>query len=328
MNGKNLMKRVMAYIIDYTVVMLLVMLITNTKYLNPNYDDALEKGNQLSSLSTSYLLTTNTLPYYFQDKKISEEEYNNLIKDNEYFGYLIVDAYSDKEITEDEYNYIVKTAKEAYRVESKDIYYAAIKANWYTYLIYTIVYFGYFVIFNMITKGISLGKRLTGLKIVSSKGKKVNCWAYLGRSLIAYGYFIYPLEILLPFIVPKEYLGDISSYLSLGVNILQMAVMVSVLYNASGRGLHDYVAGTKVVGINEDILDANVLETKIGVAKDKSLVLKNKEEQELSIDEVKESLDNKEKRTKKITIFTDEKSLKTKKYNKEVEKKKAGSTEK
>ena len=262
MKNKNLMKRIMAFIIDYSVVMLLVMLITNTKYLNPTYDEALEKSNNLSSLNNSYILATNMMDYYYRDKVITEDEYNTLIKDNDYFGYLIVDAYSDKEISEDEYNHITEEAKRVYDEKSKDIYYEAIKANWYTYLVYTVVFLGYFVIFNIITKGVSLGKRITGLKIVSTNEKSVGFGRYLLRSLVVYGYFVYPLEILLPLVVPREYLANVCSYLSLGVNILQMAVMVSVLYNQDGRGIHDYLVKTKVVPLQDEVMDAVILETK------------------------------------------------------------------
>ena len=72
MKNKNLMKRIMAFIIDYSVVMLLVILVTNTKYLNPTYDEALEKSNNLSSLDNSYVLTTNMFDYYYKDKVITE----------------------------------------------------------------------------------------------------------------------------------------------------------------------------------------------------------------------------------------------------------------
>lgn len=300
MKDKNLMKRVIAYFIDYTVVMLLVMLITSTKYLNPTYDTALEKSEALSSLNTSYVLSTTTFLYYYRDSEISDSEYNDLIKDNDYFGYLIVDAYSDKVITTEEYNKIKDTAKEVYQNKSEDIYYEAIKANWYTYLIYTIVYFGYFVIFNMITKGISLGKRITGLKIASVNGKFVSFGAYLGRSLLAYGYFIYPLEILLPFIVPKVYLASVSSFISLGVNLLQMVVIVSILYNANGRGLHDYAVGTWVVGINDDAMDAVVLETKEVQEQDEAL---DNSFEEKTVDEVKSlGIENIEKKAEEKTI--------------------------
>ena len=47
MLDKKLTKRILAYVIDSTIVLLLTLLITNIKYLNPTYDDALEKSNIL-----------------------------------------------------------------------------------------------------------------------------------------------------------------------------------------------------------------------------------------------------------------------------------------
>ena len=45
MTDKKLSKRIFAYIIDSTIVLLLTTLIINIKYLNPTYDTALEKSN-------------------------------------------------------------------------------------------------------------------------------------------------------------------------------------------------------------------------------------------------------------------------------------------
>ena len=47
MTDKKLSKRIFAYIIDSTIVLLLTTLIINIKYLNPTYDTALEKSNIL-----------------------------------------------------------------------------------------------------------------------------------------------------------------------------------------------------------------------------------------------------------------------------------------
>ena len=54
MFDKILNKRILAYIIDSTIVLLLTILITNIKYLNPTYDNALEKSNTLQSLNIHF----------------------------------------------------------------------------------------------------------------------------------------------------------------------------------------------------------------------------------------------------------------------------------
>ena len=81
MIDKKLSKRILAYIIDSTIVLLLTVLITNIKYLNPTYDNALEKSNELQSLNLSNIEIQNYLPLYYKDSEISEDEYNDLIKD-------------------------------------------------------------------------------------------------------------------------------------------------------------------------------------------------------------------------------------------------------
>ena len=251
MIDKKLSKRILAYIIDSTIVLLLTVLITNIKYLNPTYDNALEKSNELQSLNLSNIEIEHYLPLYYNDSEISEDEYNDLIKDNAYFGYLIVDAYSDKVITEEEYNYIIAESKKIYNEKAPQVYKDAIESNWYSYLIYLVVYFFYFVIFNIITKGITLGKKITGLQIVGLDNREATFGQYLLRSLIAYGYFVYFIELIVPHVIPMKYLMYVVGSLSIIMNFLQIVVSISVVSNADNRGLHDILAKTKVIDVRE-----------------------------------------------------------------------------
>lgn len=257
MTDKKLSKRIFAYIIDSTIVLLLTTLIINIKYLNPTYDTALEKSNTLEKLNISNIQMQNYLPLYYKDKEISESEYNDLIKDND-FAYLLVDAYSDSVITEDEYNYIITESKKNYDEKAPTAYQNALKANWYVYLVYIVIYLLYFVGFNMITKGITLGKKITKLQIVSSYNKEVKPYQYLIRSLISYGYFIYLLELIVPYIIPLQYIIGITSFLSLAMNTLQLVTGISVIINEEHCGIHDKLANTKVIETKDNILEARI----------------------------------------------------------------------
>lgn len=295
MIDKKLSKRILAYIIDSTIVLLLTVLITNIKYLNPTYDNALEKSNELQSLNLSNIEIQNYLPLYYKDSEISEDEYNDLIKDNDYFGYLIVDAYSDSVITEEEYNYIIAEAKKIYNEKAPQVYKDAIESNWYSYLIYLVVYFFYFVIFNIITKGITLGKKITGLQIVGLDNKEATFGQYLLRSLIAYGYFVYLLELIVPHVIPMKYLMYVVGGLSIVMNFLQIVVSISVISNDDNRGLHDILAKTKVIGVREKQKDKIVNLKLLNEEKQKELddiTKKNTEDKDLIS---KESEDFKEK---------------------------------
>ncbi len=303
MIDKKLLKRILAYIIDSTVVLLLTMLITNTQYLNPTYDTALERSNELQALNTSDIKIEHYLPLYYKDSEISSGEYDDLIKDNEYFGYLVVDAYSDNVITEEEYNYIMAETKKIYNDKAPQLYMAAIKANWYSYLVYLVVYFFYFVIFNMITKWITLGKKITGLQIVGLDNKEVTFGKYLLRSLIAYGYFIYLLELIVPYIIPLKYLMNVVMGLSVIMNALQIIVSVSVISNEDNRGLHDILAKTKVIDVRESFQDR--LDNNRIVNEEKSKELDNINKEKETIEEiVKPEVvgKNKKKPEKKNTV--------------------------
>lgn len=295
MIDKKLSKRILAYIIDSTIVLLLTVLITNIKYLNPTYDNALEKSNELQSLNLSNIEIQNYLPLYYKDSEISEDEYNDLIKDNDYFGYLIVDAYSDSVITEEEYNYIIAEAKKIYNEKAPQVYKDAIESNWYSYLIYLVVYFFYFVIFNIITKGITLGKKITGLQIVSLDNREATFGQYLLRSLIAYGYFVYLLELIVPHVIPMKYLMYVVGGLSIVMNFLQIVVSISVISNDDNRGLHDILAKTKVIDVREKQKDKIANLKLLNEEKQKELddiTKKNTEDKDLIS---KESEDFKEK---------------------------------
>ena len=303
MIDKKLLKRILAYIIDSTVVLLLTMLITNTQYLNPTYDTALERSNELQTLNTSDIKIEHYLPLYYKDSEISSGEYDDLIKDNEYFGYLVVDAYSDNVITEEEYNYIMAETKKIYNDKAPQLYMVTLKANWYSYLVYLVVYFFYFVIFNMITKGITLGKKITGLQIVGLDNKEVTFGKYLLRSLIAYGYFIYLLELIVPYIIPLKYLMNVVRGLSVIMNVLQIIVSVSVISNEDNRGLHDILAKTKVIDVRESFQDR--LDNIRIVNEEKSKELDNINKEKETIEEIVKPeviSKNKKKTEKKNTV--------------------------
>ncbi len=300
MFDKILNKRILAYIIDSTIVLLLTLLITNIKYLNPTYDNALEKSNTLQSLNMSNTLIQSNLPIYYNDKVIDEDEYAALIKDNEYFGYLIVDAYNDSLISEDEYNYIISEAKKIYNEKAPSIYKEALKANWYTYIVYLVVYFGYFVIFNMITKGITLGKKMTGLQIVSINNEEATFGKYLVRSLVAYGYFIYLIEIIIPYIIPDELIVKVAGGLSLFMIVLQIVVAVSVVANENHLGLHDMLAKTKVIDVKDRVLEAKTLEVStLRVENDKKIDDDFVKENEVEPTKVKDLSKEENKKTKR-----------------------------
>ena len=114
MNNKELYKRFIAYLIDYLIVMILVSGLINIKQFNPFYDYMLESNNNYVKLANSYYQMTNMLPYYYEDERLDEDEYNKLLENNDTYKYLIEDAYQDKELSKEEYDNIKNVVTDDY----------------------------------------------------------------------------------------------------------------------------------------------------------------------------------------------------------------------
>ena len=171
----------------------------------------------------------------------------NLDKYNEVYDKYTeeVKKYQNDEIKQDEFMEEYKT----YNYELQ-------KESLYTDIIFISVYLLYFVGFNYITKGVTLGKKIMKLKIVTNDEKKSNpsIIKYLIRSLIAYSLiFKIILRICICFMDVSTYhtVYNIMYYLQ---NIVETAIMVMVVIRIDGRGLHDMIAKTVVVSCDELVL--------------------------------------------------------------------------
>jgi uncharacterized RDD family membrane protein YckC len=176
-------------------------------------------------------------PYY--------DKYND-----RYDEYLeLNDKYQDGKIEYDEYI-----------EEYKSINYDMEKYSLYSASIYVVVYLLYFVGFNYITKGQTLGKKMLRLRIVDYKDKESNpkIWRYLVRCLILYGLiFKIPLLVLVNVSSIDLYntVYNIMYYLQY---LLMLVIFIMVILRKDGRSLHDIVSGTIVLDVNN--IENGVLE--------------------------------------------------------------------
>ena len=105
----------------------------------------------------------------------------------------------------------------------------------------------YFVIIQYFLKGQTIGKKILKLRVVSNKDKELNIGHYFVRSLILNNIIF---SIIL--IVGVYLFGKTGYYnLSMVVSYLQLLVMsviiLMVVLRRDNRGLHDFLAGTKVI---------------------------------------------------------------------------------
>ena len=105
----------------------------------------------------------------------------------------------------------------------------------------------YFVIIQYFLKGQTIGKKILKLRVVSNKDKELNIGHYFVRSLILNNIIF---SIIL---ITGIYIFNETAYynLSMVVSYLQLLVMsviiLMVVLRRDNRGLHDFVAGTKVI---------------------------------------------------------------------------------
>ncbi len=244
----NIFKRVVAYFIDVIIVMILVTVITDSK-INPMYDSYIENGTKYVNYNNSYYKMNYFLPSYYSDNNLSEEEYQKLITDNDIFSYLLVEKYDDKELTKEEYDYILNVVKEDYDKNYKDIYYNYEKSNLFYYIIYVILFLAYFVGFNVITNGVTLGKKICKLKITGSNDEKVHWYNYLIRSLILYNLIFYIIRIGFILLNNRDIFLTWMNGISYIEIIVSYIVIFSILFSKSKIGIHDKLANTKVINL-------------------------------------------------------------------------------
>ena len=125
-------------------------------------------------------------------------------------------------------------------------------------LYYIIVLLLYFLGFNIITKGQTLGKKILKLRIVNNKDEKdVSILNYLIRCILLYNPIYYLLMIIVSFITNTNTVYNFALIFSNIKDYLELIIMVMIVARPDGRGLHDILASTKVINTNNNIININ-----------------------------------------------------------------------
>ena len=162
-NLKPLMKRVCAYMIDLFIVMILASLVSSIPLLNKKMDKYQKTYSEYEDKYNIYSDYIKLLDEDYEDKEITEEEYNKLIE-NETYKEIIITKYEDSKITSGEYKKIVEKINSEFDLVAKDYTYILGKegiSNSIITLVCTLLYFG---VAQYFLKGQTVGKKLLKLK--------------------------------------------------------------------------------------------------------------------------------------------------------------------
>lgn len=105
----------------------------------------------------------------------------------------------------------------------------------------------YFIVFQFYNKGQTLGKKLMKLKVVSIKDSDLTLNQVAIRALIINSVLINILILGALLFLGRNYYYYASSTLQVVAAIIVLVTLIMILFRKDGRGLHDVLAGTKVI---------------------------------------------------------------------------------
>lgn len=174
-------------------------------------------------------LLTSLIPISEKAKKINDD---------------IVDIY--KSVSEKEINY--KTYSKTLMSYNYDLS----KETVINTLVTIVIYILYFVIYPLVNKGQTIGKKLTKIKIVNiDKTKKLTTNNMLIREFILHGIIFDLLMIVLILFINKKTYMFINGTVGFVEIIVSISILLMIIIRKDGRGLHDLLGNTIVINEEE-----------------------------------------------------------------------------
>lgn len=282
----NLLKRISAYFIDAVIVYLIVYLITSIPFVNFELDSYNAEQQKYGDAYTEYMDFTSDLKEFYDDGKITLNEYDKLKKNNSASYIKVLDKYyKDNKLTKSNYDKLLDKVYDDFKKIYKDSYYKINKYSTMYNIVYIVVLILYFVGFNVWTDGQTFGKKIFGLRIVNNKDSKKLTWVnYLIRTFVLYNLFYYFALLLGPYFL------DVDGFYNWGYvwgnirNYLEIFILVMIIFRVDNRGIHDLLAGTKVIS-GDSFVKANEDCDVIKKSDNKDSVKKRKKNAKIIVDE-------------------------------------------
>lgn len=189
---------------------------------------------------------------------------------------LPIDPYKEKyNETYKKYTEVVKDNKEV-SDENKDeiieLNYEVYKYRTYSSIISASIFVLYFGVLQYALKGQTVGKKLMKIKVESSNDKKVTVWKYILRIIVLNNIWLSLINTGAVYIFKDVNFYYVTYVISMISSLLYMMNLIMIMFRNDNRGIHDFVAGTKVVETNVTSVEIEPIE------KDKKETVKEKAE--------------------------------------------------
>jgi len=260
------MKRILAYLIDMMIVTILASCLSTFPIINKNYKDYENKVQNYNEKLEPYVDFIEDFKEEYDDKKIDKGEYEELQED--YIEIIdLKEYYEDEQITKKEYDKIYDLVLSEYNKIYQDSNYELMKINYIPSIITILCTILYFVVFGYFCNGQTLGKRMLQLQVVTKDNKKVNILKLFLRTIVLTGVITNTLNLILLFSLNKGTFITANEYITMITGLIEMTILFMILFRKDKRGLHDMIAGTKVIDLKEvntreKVIDAEFVEEK------------------------------------------------------------------
>ena len=110
-----------------------------------------------------------------------------------------------------------------------------------------VIYILYFIVFQFLYKGQTLGKKLLKIRVVTKEEKQPTLGTFVIRGIIVEGILATFLSLIAIVVLSKDNYLTIYTWLSMLSSTFIVASALMVLYRKDRRGLHDMMAKTIVI---------------------------------------------------------------------------------
>lgn len=188
---------------------------------------------------------------------------------------LPLDPYKDKyKDAYEKYNEVVQKSteddKNDYKDEIIELNYEVYKYRTYSSMFSATALILYFGVLPLVMNGQTLGKKIMKLRVVSNNEKKLNFWKYLIRIVILNNIWLSLINVGAVYVVSGVKFYYVTYVISMLSSLIYMLNLIMVMFRKDNRGLHDMVAGTKVILVSEDVVVESVEEVKKDSIKEKA----------------------------------------------------------
>lgn len=187
---------------------------------------------------------------------------------------LPLDPYKDKyKDAYEKYNEVVQKStedeKNDYKDEIIELNYEVYKYRTYSSMFSATALILYFGVLPLVMNGQTLGKKIMKLRVISNNEKKLNFWKYLIRIVILNNIWLSLINIGAVYVVSGVKFYYVTYVISMLSSLIYMLNLIMVMFRKDNRGLHDMVAGTKVILVSNDAVVESVEEVKKDGIKEK-----------------------------------------------------------